>query len=290
MLPDGFRLERALPELNDPLLVIALTGWIDASNASAEALDALHEACAVEPLATFDGDTYLDYRARRPTMELRAGVNTRLVWPEIRLGVGRTGDGRDLVTLSGPEPDTQWRRFCREVTGLATQLGVVRAIGFGAYPFSTPHTRPPRLSCTSPSAETFAGLPFLFSSLDVPAGTMAALEHTLHDAGIPALGIWVQVPHYIATMPDPLASSALIDALESITGVSVDHDDLRHAGHAQRAKVAELVAANPEHAAMVAQLEQAYDHFDADAPSDAPDPTGLAAEVERYLRGQVEGD
>ena len=88
-----------------------LTGWIDASGAAAAAMATVQEEWSVRPLATFDGDTFIDYRARRPTMELREGVNVRLVWADIELHVGRDADGHDVLTLSGPEPDSQWRRF-----------------------------------------------------------------------------------------------------------------------------------------------------------------------------------
>ena len=77
----------------------------------AHALVAGTETTLALALATFDGDLYIDYRARRPTMELRDGVNERVVWPEIELKVGRTAAGSDVVVLSGPEPDAAWRRF-----------------------------------------------------------------------------------------------------------------------------------------------------------------------------------
>ena len=50
-------------------------------------------------------------------------------------------------------------------------------------------------------------LPFLRSSIDVPAGVAAALEIELHDRGIPTVGLWAQVPHYIASVSYPAWSS-----------------------------------------------------------------------------------
>ena len=112
----------------------------------------------MRPLATFDGDTFIDYRARRPTMELREGVNTRLVWADIELHVGRDADGHDVLLLSGPEPDSQWRRFADASSTLAVELGVRKMVALGAYPFATPHTRDPRLSSSSPSADVVASV------------------------------------------------------------------------------------------------------------------------------------
>jgi PAC2 family protein len=195
---EPYTLHEALPTLDAPVLVVMLTGWIDASGAAAAAMTTVQEEWSVRPLATFDGDSFIDYRARRPTMELREGVNTRLVWADIDLHVGRDSGGRDVLTLSGPEPDTQWRRFADVVSTLAIELGVRQLVALGAYPFATPHTRAPRISSSSPSADVVANVAYLKNSIDVPAGMGAVLEHAFTDKGVPALGIWAQVPHYVS--------------------------------------------------------------------------------------------
>lgn len=290
----SYRLSRPLPALTDPLLVVTMSGWIDASNAAEQAFQALSSACHAAHLATFDDDTFIDFRARRPTMELRDGVSTRLVWPQIEVHTGTTPQGRDIVLLGGPEPDSRWHLFCESMTELAVSLGVVRMIAFGAYPFSCPHTRQPRLSVTSPAAENFAGLPFLTSSLDIPAGAAAALEHALQSADIPALGMWVQVPHYVSAMPYPAASLSLIEMLHRLTGVGIATDELAGEALNQRGRIDTLLGANPEHVAMLHQLETMYDENLGEAgdlgslASELPSADQLAAEVERYLRDQAD--
>jgi hypothetical protein len=289
-MTDDFRLHEPLPELTSPTMVVMLTGWIDASGAAAGALTTLEEACASRPLATFDGDVFIDYRARRPTMELREGVSTRLEWPEIRLKVGRDSGGHDVLTLGGPEPDTQWRHFADAVSSLAVELGVAQAVGLGAYPYATPHTRPPRLSSTSPSAEIAAGLPFLKNSVDVPAGMGAVLEHALFAKGVPMTTIWAQVPHYVSTMNYPAATAALLTGLQDIADVAIDTGELRHAATIQRQRLDQLVAANEDHVGMLHQLERAYDTASEESlglgQSAIPSGDELAAELERYLREQ----
>lgn len=282
-----------LPALESPVFVGMLTGWIDASNAGAAALEAVAAACNARVLATFDADLFIDFRARRPTMELREGINEQLVWPEIVLSVGRDPAGRDVVFLTGPEPDSAWHRFTDLVTGIAADLGTELAVFLGAYPFASPHTRPARLSCSSPSKDVVARVPFLKSSVDVPAGVSAALEHGFHATGIEAIGLWAQVPHYLGTMSYPAATVALVDGLAEISGLTLDVQSLRNEATLQRTRVDQLVAGNEEHQAMVRQLETLYDAAEAeeqDATAITADmiPSGdeLAAEVERYLRDQ----
>ena len=295
-MTDAYAVHGDLPQLDRPVLVTAFEGWIDASGAAAAAMRALIAALDVRTIATFDGDSFIDFRARRPVMELREGVNTRLAWTDIEVGVGRTAGGIDVVTLTGPEPDMRWHAFARSVTALATQLGVHQMVALGAYPFATPHTRPPRISVTSPSREVVDGLPYLRSSLDAPAGMTAALEHSFTGAGVTALGLWVQVPHYVSAMPFPRSSMVLLDALAAVTGVAVDTDRLAGEADDHERRIDRLVAANDDHVAMLRQLEQAYDALTdltgggstgRELPA-GPLPSGddLAAEIERFLREQ----
>ena len=289
-------LHEALPELNEPVLVGMLTGWIDASSAAASALGVLEEACDMRPLATFDSDVFIDYRARRPTMELREGVNVRLSWPEIELKVGRDVAGRDVLTLTGPEPDAAWRLFADVVTDVAIELGTRIAVFMGSYPFASPHTRPPRLSASSPSADVIEPLPFLRNSVDVPAGIAAVLEHRFTDKGVPSLGMWAQVPHYLGTMTYPAATAALLEGLTTVAGLTVDAEAVRLEAAQQRQRVDQLVAGNEEHLAMVRQLEAMYDATASSAigtgMGQQPIPSGdeLAAEIERFLRTRRDDD
>lgn len=291
-----YTVHRELPSLDRPVLVVMLTGWIDASGAAAAAMAALQERTGAEPLATFDGDLFVDYRARRPVMELRDGVNTRLQWADIELRVGADASQQPVLTLTGPEPDMQWRAFASAVAQLSLQLGVYQMVAFGAYPFAAPHTRAPRLSCSSPSADVVANVPYLKNSVDVPAGMSAVLEHALTEAGIASLGLWVQVPHYVSAMSYPAASVALLDGLREVTGITVPTVELQREADIQRARIDQLVAGNDDHVAMVQQLEGAYDQLLADQRLsdglglDGQIPSGdeLAAEFERFLRDQDE--
>ena len=76
-MTDSLHWHEERPTLHEPLLVAMLTGWIDASSAAAGAMTLLDAACDARPLVTFDGDQFIDYRARRPTMMLRAESATQ---------------------------------------------------------------------------------------------------------------------------------------------------------------------------------------------------------------------
>jgi hypothetical protein len=282
------------PELQRPLLIIHLEGWIDAGGAARLAIDTVIDECDAEPVAVFDDDTYIDFRARRPTMQLMEGRNTVIEWPHITVSAGRDLAGHDVVVLHGPEPDMAWHRFAAEVGDLARQLGVTAMAHLGAYPFATPHTRPSRLSVTTPSEDVLRRVPFLRSTLDVPAGVCGVLEQVLHTEGIPTLGIWAQVPHYAASMASPAGAVALLDGLRTAVDLVVDGADVRAEALAQRRRIDELVAGNDEHRALIDQLERVHDASPAvagevetpSAPFRMVSAEELGKEVEEFLREQ----
>ena len=294
MSDDAVRWLAPRPELRDPVLVVMLTGWIDAAGAARAAAETIATECEASPIVEFDDDTYVDYRARRPTMELREGLHSVLHWEHITLAAGRDQTGSDFLVLSGPEPDMAWHRFTRAIGDLAVEFGVRRMAHLGAYPFAVPHTRPPRLSVSSPSADVLARVPFLRSSIDVPGGVASSLEQEMHRRGIPSLGIWAQVPHYIAQMVYPAASVALLDGLNEATGLVFEATELRGEVLAQGRRLDKLVADNDEHANMLHQLEQLYDAGDDVDPHGASAGPSLemrsgdelAAEFEQFLRDQ----
>ena len=138
------------PDLNEPVLVIALEGWIDAGLGASNAIGTLLDTIYTEVLATFDTEYFIDQRARRPIARIVDGVTTELTWPEIQLRFGRDGDGADILFLVGPEPDFHWSDFVDVVTDAAGRFDVRLVVGLGAFPAPTPHTRPVRIIGTAP--------------------------------------------------------------------------------------------------------------------------------------------
>lgn len=125
---------------------------------------------------------------------------------------------------------------------------------------------------------------FIPGQLDVPAGFNAALERACAEDGLGACGLWAQVPHYVANLAYPAAALALLTQVNTLSGISVDLDELRRAAEETVARIDTLVASNPDHVQMVAQLERSFD----EQSSGFPLPTGdeLAAEFEQFLRNQ----
>ena len=274
--------------LDAPLLVVGLEGFIDAGLGAGTAIAHLLDGKPTETVATFDGDRFLDYRDRRPVVTIVDGVAEPVTWPSIEVRAVQDRAGRDVVVLVGPEPDLAWRAFVAAVVELGAGLGVRQVVALGAFPLAAPHTRPVRLAATASSAELAERVGVVPGTHRVPASISFALQESFAGAGVPAVGLWARVPHYAATMPYPAASAALLDGLAAVGGLDLDVSELHAAAARAAVRIDKLMAASPEHAELVRQLEAAADAEEAPPPFDPSDiPTGdeIVAELERFLRG-----
>jgi hypothetical protein len=276
--------------LDRAVLVVALEGWVDAGLGADGAISALLSAGPTELIATFDGESLIDQRARRPVAHIARGINEGLTWPVIQMRLGQDLLGANVCFLVGPEPDFRWPSFVQSVVGLCRDLRVRMVVGLGAFPAPAPHTRPVRLAATGPpsSADLVGQIGIVQGEIDVPSGVWGALELALGEADIATVGLWARVPHYVSGMSFPSASAALLDGLAAVAGLSVDASPLHTAADASLRQVDDLISKSSEHTAMVRQLEHSVDTAEGNPLDVGQLPTGdeLAAELERYLRDE----
>ncbi|HLX78102.1 MAG TPA: PAC2 family protein, partial [Acidimicrobiales bacterium] len=131
---------------------------------------------------------------------------------------------------------------------------------------------------------------FVHGSIDVPSGIGEVIGHACTEAGIPSIGLWARVPHYVAAMPYSPAALALIEGLGEVAGITIGTDALQESAEEARRQVDELISQSEEHQTMVRQLEEQFDTggeliigFDEDLPTGDE----IASELERYLRGET---
>jgi hypothetical protein len=283
------------PVLSRPVLLAAFEGWNDAGNAASEAVNFLSQSWGATTFAAFDGDELFDFTSSRPQVRLEAGEPRHLEWPAIELAHGSVpGAGRDVVFLSGPEPQLRWRGFVNEVRALCESLGVELAVLLGALLADVPHTRPVRISGGAATAELAGQAGLEPSYYEGPTGIVGVLSDSLGRAGIQTVSLWASVPHYVSQSSSPKATLALVERSARILATSVDVVELRIASAAYERQINELVASDDDASAYVTRLEeQDADTQPAEADQLPPDegprlsPASgerLAAEVERYLR------
>jgi hypothetical protein len=275
-----FRLNER-PDLHEPTLLLSLSGWVDAAGAGTDAAD--HVAGDAAVIAIFDPDALFDYRSNRPAIRFEDGTLQAVEWPRLDLRHTRVGD-TDLLVLSGSEPDLAWRALTAELAGLAVSLEVARLITVGAVPAAVPHTRPPPVLTTSGAPDQLLDDDVVLGGvLEVPGAAVSILTAGLEEAGIPAVGYWAQVPHYVGRPYAP-AVIALVEKVSRRLGTPIPLGTLSTDAAEQRDHIDRLVAARPETAAFVRRLEEAF------VEGSVPSADEIGAEVERFLRETADED
>jgi proteasome assembly chaperone (PAC2) family protein len=265
------------PQLRDPALVVALTGWVDAGEAgSVAAATVVSQLEGARAFARYDLTDLLDLQQTRPTVMLDDGETRRISWPVVELTAGRLG--RDAIVCIGPEPSLRWPTFCRELAELFVKLGVREAFTLGGMPAVASHRRPVGVLATATSRSLAQEIGAMRTDYHGPTGIQTVLQVSLGEAGIPAVGLWAQVPHYVAGNPSPPAVRALLDRVRELAGLGIDLSGLDEQTDEYAEKVEEGLADRPDVAELVRAIE---DEAVEDVSGDA-----IAAEIERFLREQ----
>lgn len=263
------------PPLDSPVMIMALSGWVDAAAVGTGA--AAHLAETGRQIAVFDSDSLFDYRSQRPILDIVDGKMVRSVWPEIVVRHSEIG-GRDLLMLTGNEPDLAWRAFSIGIADLAADLGVMQLITLGSVPGAVPHTFPPPVMTTASDPALLKGDQRPPEGLlRVPAAAVSMVDKHVATTGIPTVGFFVQVPHYVTT-PYPAGVLALLQKVGHHLDVSIEMASFEEQAQAHRIQLDELLADQPEAQEHVRRLEAITTEQQMVSGEE------IASEIERYLK------
>jgi predicted ATP-grasp superfamily ATP-dependent carboligase len=122
------------------------------------------------------------------------------------------------------------------------------------------------------------------STYEGPTGIVGVIHEACSRSGVASCSLWAATPHYVSAAPNPQAAVALLERLGDLVGTPRPTRDLEMAASEYAMRVRSAIADDPDMAGYVEQLEQ---QADAD---DTPDGEQLAADFERFLREQAEGE
>jgi predicted ATP-grasp superfamily ATP-dependent carboligase len=294
--PSGlYELTADVPELDGPVLIQALTGFVDAGSAIQLAREHLLQHLERRTIATFDIDQLLDYRSRRPPMIFVEDHWESYEAPKLELHLLHDDAGTPFLLLTGPEPDLQWERLVASLTQVVERLGVSLTVGLNAIPMAVPHTRPTGITAHGTRRELVAGYEPWLQRVQVPGSAGHLLEFRLGEKGHDAMGFAAHVPHYLAQAEYPPAAEQLLTSVSKSTGLLLPTEGLRQAAESVRADIDQQIAQTAEAAELVRALEEQYDAFTRGRQRGAnlladtgPLPTAeeLGAELERFLAEQ----
>jgi len=297
---DLYTLRETTRPTSTPVLIVHFSGFMDAGNVGEVMVDTLEERNKREVVAEFDVDRLVDMRARRPRMLYERDGWRTFEEPALTLRRMTDAAGTGYLLLTGPEPDRYWEAFVAAVIELIDHFSVRLVLTANGIPTAVPHTRPIGHTehATDPELLTGTGRGDL-DSVEVPGSVGALLEFRLGESGIPAAGVAVHVPHYLAGSRYSEGALYAMERLGAMSGLSLPVAALAEPVMADREAIAAEVAGSEDIGRVVDALEQGFDEAerqrqlaDAEQEEDAEDSVDLisadeiGAQVEEYLRRQ----
>ena len=270
-----------LPDLTEPVVVVAFEGWNDAGDAATGVVEHLELIWDATPLAALDPEDYYDFQVNRPTVSLIDGVSRRIEWPTTRISVARpSGSSRDVVLVRGIEPNMRWRSFCAELIALLQELDAQTVVALGALLADTPHTRPTPVTGSAYDDESAQAYGLETSRYEGPTGILGVFQDACVQAGLPAISFWAAVPHYVSQPPSPRATLALLRRVEEVLEIAVPVGTLPQQAEEWVQTVDEMASEDEEVVEYVRSLEERA------TESDLSQANGdqIAREFERYLK------
>jgi predicted ATP-grasp superfamily ATP-dependent carboligase len=269
--------------------VCSFRGWNDAAESASSALRYLATQWDAARIGAIDPEEFFDFQVTRPTVRLTEGMTREIDWPEfVFSSAALASTGRDIVFLVGNEPNLRWKTFAATTVAAARELGVQRVVSLGALLADVPHTRPVQVTGIAGDPKMAERLGFSQTRYEGPTGIVGVLHDACARAGIESASLWAPVPHYVAAVPSPKASLALIQRVETLLDVKLDLSGLEEASIEYERRLDEAVAAEPEVRALVERLEQQLDEAEVEL-GDLPSGDSIAREFQRFLRDQGTG-
>ncbi len=275
---------------------MAFAGWNDASEAATTAARTLARAWSAERFATIDPEEFYHFGLSRPYIRFKAGSRTEreIIWPATEFSAVHAPDlDRDVIVGVAIEPHLKWKTYCGLILELARCCRVSLVLTLGALLADVAHTKPVRVTGSTPDRELAAILGTRPTRYEGPTGIVGVLNTTCREQGMPTASLWANIPHYISGTENPKAALALIQRVAEFLHARVELSELEETARQFEQNLAEVVARNAEIAAYVKKLEARSadeDELPRSLREELPPASDLVAEIEQYLRQQRPGE
>jgi proteasome assembly chaperone (PAC2) family protein len=278
------------PVLRQPDLVAAFIGWPDAAQVSTGAISYLVKKLPARNLAEIKSDEYYDFGTIRPTVTIENGVMEPIRMPmnSVYYWQNKSGE-RDLIIISGIEPQMKWQSFVEVIADLAGYYNVHRVYAVGGLYDRIPHSRETRISGLVNDTALVeiieqAGVePVNYQGPSSIHGLLLSLCATRR---IPAISLWGHVPFYIRAESNPMVCLKILTIMAAFLGIDIDLNELKKSADSLHTILNKLLAENDQMRNFLQSLEEQYD---IDGSGQGMEPEGSAQiikDIEDFLSNQ----
>ena len=245
------------PPLRRPIVVLAFAGWSDAGQSATTAVRLLAEQFGATKLASIDPEEFFDFTVVRPQVRLVEGLHRSIEWTTVEFSAASVpATPHDFIFGWGPEPHLKWKTFCAAVLTLAEQMGAKLIVTLGGYLAEVLYSRPVPVTGFATKPERLHRIEVSGTRYQGPTGIVGVLGDAFRSAGMEHVSLWAALPHYIAAMPNPRGSLALLLHLTELLELPVDLAPLKEAAATFEQQVNDAVAKEPQLSAYVRELKK----------------------------------
>lgn len=276
--------------LRRPVLLVAFSGWNDAAEVATTAARFICRSLPTQRLATILPEEFYHFGLTRPEVHFREGSQTvrEVRWPTTDFLIGMDPAlPRDVIVGLGSEPHLRWQAFCGHILTVIRRAEVSLVITLGALLADVPHTRPVRVTGVATDPELARRFQTTPTRYEGPTGILGVLSDACRRAGLPAVSLWANVPHYVSEVSNPHAVLALLRRVLEFLEWPGDLSAFEEAAVEFDQQLARIVAQKPEVARYIQELERRDAQAEAaseGSTEELPNAADLIREVEQFLR------
>ena len=256
------------PKLDNPRLLVGLSGWMDGGQVSTGTVKCLIERLGAERFAEIEPEGFYIYNFPgsmeitslfRPHTKIKDGLITSF---EVPTNAFFCDEKNDLILFMGKEPNLQWREFADCIFSLCSEFNVKTIYFIGSVAGLVPHTREPRLFCSVSDEKlkaTFEHYGVKFTNYEGPASIVTYLTTNSREWNLNIISLVAAIPAYVQG-DNPKCIEAVTRRVAGILGLQMELDDLRDISDEFEKKLSEVVQDQPELAGNIRKLEEDYDN------------------------------
>lgn len=247
------------PELRNPVLIAAFSGWNDAADAATTAVKILIDRWQPLKFAEIEAEEFYDFTETRPTVSAKKGRMRSISWPSNEfLAYAHPEWERDVVVFLGAEPQLKWKTFNAAFTEVCKRFNVSEVLLLGAYLANIPHSMDvpvSGMSSTQEMQDRLSEIDVQMTRYEGPTGIVGALQDALYRSKLPVSSLWAAAPHYLVATPNIKVTSALLTYLNTFLSFDLDLSDIQTDAISFEEQISRLVERDPEASAYVRKLE-----------------------------------
>lgn len=263
------------PELRNPIVVAAFSGWNDAAEAATTAVKFLIDRWKTVCIAEIEAEEFYVFTETRPTVQTKKGQVRSINWPvnQFYAFVDPVWE-RDVILFTGIEPQLKWKTFSSAFVEVCKRFNASEVLLLGAFLANIPHTRDVPVTGYSSRSEMLERMDEInvqSSRYEGPTGITGVLHDAITRAKFPISSLWAAAPHYLVATPNIKVTSALLTYLNNFLAFNLDLSDFQNDAIRFEEQISTLVARDPEASAYVRKLESETDSLLAGEDEDESD-------------------